>query len=55
MTNGRENRNHGNQEEGEESCQEEEIAALRANEGARKRPFAFSTHWLSPRAGMNPV
>jgi hypothetical protein len=29
MTNGRENSNHGNQEEGEESCQEEEIAALR--------------------------
>jgi hypothetical protein len=33
MTNGRENRNHGNQKEGEESCQEEEIAALRANQG----------------------
>jgi hypothetical protein len=33
MTNGRENSNHGNQEEGEESCQEEEIAALRVNEG----------------------
>jgi hypothetical protein len=33
MTNGRENSNHGNQEEGEESCQEEEIAALRVNQG----------------------
>ncbi len=41
MTNGRENRNHGNQEEGEESCQEEEIAAIRVNGGTRKRPLRF--------------
>jgi hypothetical protein len=33
MTNGRENSNHGNEEEGEGCQEEEEIAALRANQG----------------------
>jgi hypothetical protein len=52
ITNGRENRNHGNQEEGEESCQEEEIAAFRVNEGTRKRPLRF---WSGCGAASAPV
>jgi hypothetical protein len=42
MTNGRENRNHGNEEKGEGCKEEEEIAAIRGKaRGRASAPFAF--------------
>ena len=46
MTNGRENRNNGNQEEGnqEGSEEEKEVAAFHPTRGARKRPLSIFRH-----------